>query len=55
METIKFERGPAHDHVYFNEYRNHGERLVTIWQLVGGTMMAFGLMLAYVIVAWLEG
>lgn len=59
METIKFERGPAqdgtHDHVYFNEYRNHGERLVTIGQLVGGTLMAFGLMLAYVFVAWLEG
>lgn len=59
MDTIKFERGPAqdgtHDHVYFNEYRNRGERLVTIGQLVGGTLMAFGLMLAYVFVAWLEG
>ena len=59
METIKFERYPAHDgtddHVYFNEYRNQGERLVTIGQLVGGTLMAFGLMLAYVFVAWLEG
>lgn len=59
MDTIKFERGPAqdgtHDHVYFNEYHNHGERQVTIGQLVGGTLMAFGLMLAYVFVAWLEG
>lgn len=58
--AAEFERGkPApdgiHDHVYFNEYHNRGERLVTIGQLVGGTLMAFGLMLAYVFVAWLEG
>lgn len=59
--AAEFERGkPApdgiHDHVFFNEYRRpQGERWVTIGQLVGGTLMAFGLMLAYVFVAWLEG
>lgn len=59
METIKFHRGPAqdciHNDIEFNEYHNKGERMVTIGQLVGGTLMAFCLILAYVFVAWLEG
>lgn len=59
METIKFHRGPAqdciHNDIQFNEYRNKGERMVTIGQLVGGTLMAFCLILAYVFVSWLEG
>lgn len=52
-----FTRGPAddgiHDYITCHDYKP--ERLVTIGQLVGGTLMAFGLMLAYVFVAWLEG
>lgn len=59
METIKFERGPAqdrtHDHVYFNEYHNRGERLVTIGQLVLGTLGVFALALMYALFGMLEG
>lgn len=56
-----FERGlnapdGIHAHVEFNEYRpNPDERLVSIGQLFGGTMMVFLLIVAYVFVAWLEG
>jgi hypothetical protein len=57
--TVNFQRTPAsdgiHRHVYFNECHNNGERLVTVGQLVCGTLMAFFLIMAYVFVAWLEG
>ena len=59
-ENLCFQRKTSapdgiHDHVFFNEYRDNGERWVTIGQLFGGTMMVFLLIVAYVFVAWLEG
>lgn len=58
--AAEFERGkPApdgiHDHVFFNEYRNKGERMVTIGQLVIGTLLAFCLVALYWGFALLEG
>lgn len=57
--NINFTRAPAsdgiHNHVYFNEYRDNGERMVTIGQLLFGAFAAFGLVLLYVGFAWLEG
>jgi hypothetical protein len=57
--TINFQRTPAsdgiHRHVYFNEYRNNGERWVTIGQLFCGSMLVFALVALYVGFAWLEG
>ena len=59
METIKFHRGPAqdciHNDIEFNEYHNKGERMVTIGQLVGGTLGVFALALMYALFGMLEG
>lgn len=57
--TPKFERVHAPNPIYrilewnWNEYKT--ERMVTIGQVFIGTMIAFGLIAAYVFVAWLEG
>lgn len=52
-----FTRGPAddgiHDYITCHDYKP--ERLVTIGQLVLGTLGAFALMAMYVLFAWLEG
>jgi hypothetical protein len=52
-----FTHGPAddgiHDYITCHDYRP--ERLVTIGQLVCGTLVGFALIAAYVFVAWLEG
>lgn len=57
--TINFQRTPAsdgiHRHIYFNEYHNKGERMVTIGQLLFGAFAAFALVILYVGFAWLEG
>lgn len=58
-QDLTFRREPAvdgiHNDIQFNEYVPDGTRWVTIGQLFIGTMMAFGLIAAYVFVAWLEG
>ena len=52
-----FTRGPAddgiHDYITCHDYRP--ERLVTIGQLVLGTLFAVALVALYVGFAWLEG
>lgn len=58
-QDVMFERGlnvpdGIHNDIQFNEYRNRGEVLVTIGQLVFGTFAAFALVLLYVAFAWLE-
>ena len=57
--TVNFQRTPAsdgiHRHVYFNEYCNKGERMVTIGQLLFGSLAAFALMVLYILFAWMEG
>ena len=58
-KELNFERVHAPNPCYripewnWNEYKP--ERMVTIGQVFIGTMMAFGLIAAYVFVAWLEG
>lgn len=58
-QDLTFRREPAvdgiHNDIQFNEYVPDGTRWVTIGQLFGGTMMVFLLIVAYAIVAWLEG
>ena len=59
-ENLCFQRKTSapdgiHNDIYFNEYIPDSTRWVTIGQLFIGTMMAFGLIVAYVFVAWLEG
>lgn len=58
-QDLTFRREPAmdgiHNDIQFNEYVPEGTMWVTIGQIVGGTLIAFGLMLAYVFVSWLEG
>ena len=59
-QKIMFERGlnapdGIHPTVEFNEYRPDGTRWVTIGQLFCGTMLAFGMLLAYIFVGILEG
>lgn len=58
-ENLCFQRKtPApdgiHDDIQFNEYVPDGTRWVTIGQLFGGTMIVFGLLIAYIIVGNLE-
>lgn len=59
-QEVMFDRGinapdGIHTHVEFNEYRpNPDERLVSIGQLFGGTMIIFGLLIAYIIVGNIE-
>ena len=57
--TVNFQRTTAsdgiHRHVYFNEYRDNGERWVTIGQLLFGTFAVFALIVLYVLFAWMEG
>lgn len=57
--TINFTRAPAQDgihrHVYFNEYKRKDERLVSIGQLVLGTLFTFALVALYVGFKYLEG
>lgn len=57
--NINFTRAPAsdgiHRHVYFNEYRNNGERMATIGQLFIGTLFTFALVALYVGFKYLEG
>lgn len=51
------QRGPAddgiHDYITCNDYRP--ERLVTVGQLLLGTLFAVALMALYVAFSWLEG
>ena len=59
-KEVMFERGlnapdGIHAHVEFNEYRPGDTRWVTIGQLFGGTMIAFGLIMAYIVVGMMEG
>lgn len=57
--TINFQRTPAQDgihrHVYFNEYDSKDERLVSIGQLLLGTLFTFALVALYVGFKYLEG
>ena len=58
-QDLTFRREPAvdgiHNDIQFNEYRDNGERWVTVGQLLFGTLAAFALVALYVGFAWLEG
>jgi hypothetical protein len=57
--TINFQRTPAsdgiHRHVYFNEFNPKDERLVSIGQLLLGTLFTFALVALYIGFKYLEG
>lgn len=58
-QQISFLREPAvdgiHDHVEFNEYRNHGTVWVSVWEFVVGLLEVLALAVMYGLFGMLEG